>query len=42
MNEQSEWLKVMLAEIDRKRAEQREADEETARRQQQDADTQST
>jgi hypothetical protein len=42
MTEQSEWMKVMLAEIDRKHAEQREADEEVARREQQDADAQST
>ena len=42
MTEQSEWMKVMLAEIDRKHAEQREADEEAARRAQQDADSQST
>lgn len=32
MNEPTEWLKVMLGEIDRKRAEAAEAERERARR----------
>ena len=32
MTEQSDWLKVMLGEIDRKRDEQRQAAEEAERR----------
>ena len=47
LNEPSEWLKVMLLEVDRKRQERLEAEQETARRQQADknrnaADAQST
>jgi len=35
MNEPSEWMKIMLEEIDRKQREAREAEEETARRERQ-------